>query len=98
MAAPFASAGLACDGGLIAVQTAADLTDETPAVRASDLEREQTVGALRLHAIDGRLTLEEFVHRVDLAFAARTRPELEALTSDLPGDSSELQPRKRKRP
>jgi len=44
------------------------------------------------------LTLEEFAHRLDLAFDARTRPELEALTSDLPGDSSELQPRKRRRP
>ena len=98
MAAPFASADLACDGGLIAVQTAADLSDETPAVRASDAEREQTVGVLRRHTINGRLTLEEFAHRLDLAFDARTRPELEALTSDLPGDSSELEPRKRRRP
>ena len=44
------------------------------------------------------MTLEEFAHRLDLAFDARTRPELEALTSDLPGDSSELQPQKRRRP
>src|SRR5438876_10588373 len=89
---------MACDGGLMAVQTAADLSDETPAVRASDAEREQTAGVLRRHTINGRLTLEEFAHRLDLTFDARTRPELEALTSDLPGDSSELQPRTRRRP
>ena len=35
------------------------------------------------------------MHRIDLAFAARTRPELEALTRDLPADA---QPRKRRRP
>ena len=71
------------------------MSDETPAVRASNLERDETVGLLRRHAIDGRLTLEEFAHRVDLAFDARTRPELEALTRDLPSD---VQPRKRRRP
>jgi hypothetical protein len=71
------------------------LSDETPALRASDLERDQTVGVLRRHAISGRLTLEEFAHRIDLAFDARTRPELEALTRDLP---AEAQPRSKRRP
>jgi Domain of unknown function (DUF1707) len=71
------------------------LSDLTPAVRASDAERDQTVGLLRRHAVSGRLTLEEFAHRMDLAFAARTRPELEALTRDLP---AEAQPRSRRRP
>ena len=70
------------------------LSDQTPAVRASDAERDQTVALLRRHAVGGRLTLEEFAHRMDLAFAARTRPELEALTHDLP---AEAQPRKRRR-
>jgi Domain of unknown function (DUF1707) len=74
------------------------LSDETPALRASELERDQTVGVLRRHAISGRLTLEEFVHRIDLAFAARTRPELEALTHDLPAETQEAQPRARRRP
>ena len=53
---------------------------------------------LRQHAVHGRLTLEEFAHRVDLAFQARTRDELEALTHDLPGQALEAQPRKRRRP
>ena len=34
--------------------------DETPALRASDAGREQTVELLRRHTVDGRLTLEEF--------------------------------------
>ena len=70
------------------------LSDQTPALRASDAERDQTVALLRRHAVSGRLTLEEFAHRTDLAFAARTRPELEALTHDLP---AEAQQRKRRR-
>jgi hypothetical protein len=71
------------------------LSDESPALRASDAERDQTIGLLRGHAVSGRLTLEEFAHRIDQAFAARTRAELEALTRDLPADA---QPRKRRRP
>jgi Domain of unknown function (DUF1707) len=74
------------------------VSDETPAVRASDVEREQTVELLHRHTISGRLTLEEFAHRIDLAFEARTRPELEALTHDLPAESTALEPRKRRRP
>ena len=74
------------------------MSDETPAVRASDVEREHTVGVLHQHTITGRLTLEEFAHRLDLAFEARTRPELEALTRDLPTESTALEPRKRRRP
>ena len=74
------------------------MSDETPAVRASDVEREHTVGVLHQHTISGRLTLEEFAHRLDLAFKARTRPDLEALTRDLPADSAALERRKRRRP
>jgi hypothetical protein len=70
------------------------LSDQTPALRASDAERDHTVALLRRHAVNGRLTLEEFAHRMDLAFAARTRPELEALTHDLPAEG---QQRKRRR-
>jgi len=70
------------------------LSDQTPALRASDAERDHTVALLRRHAVSGRLTLEEFAHRMDLAFAARTRPELDALRHDLP---AEAQPPKRRR-
>jgi hypothetical protein len=74
------------------------VSDETPAVRASDAEREQTVDVLRSHVVEGRLTLEEFAQRLDTVYGARTRAELEALTRDLPGDSHAPVPRGRRRP
>lgn len=62
------------------------MADETPALRASDGEREHTVDILRTHAADGRLTVEELSHRVGVAYAARTRAELDALVGDLPAN------------
>jgi hypothetical protein len=53
-------------------------------VRASDLEREETVQRLSLATGEGRLTLEELSTRVDAAYRAVTRAELEPLVSDLP--------------
>ena len=50
------------------------MTDETPAVRASDAEREQTVARLRDATAEGRLSLEEFAQRADRAFAATDLP------------------------
>jgi DUF1707 SHOCT-like domain/Cell wall-active antibiotics response LiaF, C-terminal len=64
------------------------VSSETPAVRASDAEREHTVELLRRHSVDGRLTLEEFAGRIERAYEARTRSELEELTSDLPEASA----------
>ena len=58
--------------------------EDTPAVRASDPEREQTVTRLREATAEGRLTLEEFAQRVDHAYAAKTNDELAELTRDLP--------------
>jgi hypothetical protein len=58
--------------------------DETPAIRASDPEREQTVTRLREAAAEGRLTLEEFAQRVERAYGAKTNDDLAELTSDLP--------------
>jgi hypothetical protein len=57
---------------------------EQPAVRASDADRERAVVLLREHAVDGRLTLEEFTERMSSAYTARTSDELDALLSDLP--------------
>jgi hypothetical protein len=68
------------------------MTQETPAIRASDAEREQAVERLRAHAVDGRLTLGEFAQRVDQAYAAKTRDELDELTRDLPAAQSEASP------
>jgi hypothetical protein len=53
-------------------------------MRASDSERETTVNTLKRHLADGRLDWEEFSERMDRAYAARTRPELDALVGDLP--------------
>jgi len=53
--------------------------------RASDAEREAVVARLRDAAGEGRLTVEELAERIDAAYDARTRAELEPLTADLPG-------------
>jgi Domain of unknown function (DUF1707)/Cell wall-active antibiotics response 4TMS YvqF len=58
--------------------------ERPPAVLASDTERDQSVELLRSAVVDGRLTLEEFTERVELAQAARTDLELAALARDLP--------------
>jgi uncharacterized protein DUF1707 len=55
-----------------------------PALRASDAERERTATLLRDHAGAGRLTPEELSDRLDVAYAARTVAELDALVADLP--------------
>lgn len=57
---------------------------ETPALRASDADREHTVLMLREHAAQGRLTLEEFTDRMSSAYLATTTDELERLARDLP--------------
>ncbi len=56
----------------------------SPALRASDAERERTATLLRDHAAAGRLTPEELDERLGAAYAARTVGELEALAHDLP--------------
>jgi hypothetical protein len=57
---------------------------DTPALRASDADRERTVELLREHAVAGRLTLEEFTDRMSVAYLTRTNDELDELTRDLP--------------
>ena len=53
-------------------------------LRASDLERHQTVEFLRQHAGEGRLTTDELEERIEQAYAAKTLGELAVLTTDLP--------------
>jgi hypothetical protein len=55
-----------------------------PRLRASDEDRERTVELLREHCAVGRLTADEFQDRLELAFAARTRGDLDVLVADLP--------------
>jgi hypothetical protein len=52
-------------------------------LRASDAERERTADQLRHAAGEGRLTVEELDERLNAAYAARTRGELEQLVGDV---------------
>ena len=56
----------------------------THVARLSDAERDQAVELLRDHSVQGRLSHDTFMRRIDLALQARERAELDALTSDLP--------------
>ena len=64
----------------------------TPAVRASDDEREAIVDRLRTAAGEGRLTLDDLADRLDRALAAVTRADLEPLIADLPERSAPAPP------
>jgi hypothetical protein len=69
---------------------------ESPELRASDAERDRTASALGDAAAEGRLTLEELTERLDAAYAAKSRGELETLTADLPQRASAARtPRRR---
>jgi hypothetical protein len=54
------------------------------AVRASDRGRDMVVEVPGQHAATGQLTLGDLEERISAAFAAKTRAELDELTSDLP--------------
>jgi hypothetical protein len=55
-----------------------------PAVRASDADREAVVARLQAAVGEGRLDLDEFGQRAEVAHAAVSRDELDALVADLP--------------
>jgi hypothetical protein len=52
--------------------------------RASDSDRDRTVRQLRDAAVDGRLSQDSFVRRVDLALRAKHHHALAELVTDLP--------------
>lgn len=58
--------------------------DKLPDMRASDSEREQIAERLREAVAEGRLDMTEFEERLDAAYRAKTRGELEPLVRDLP--------------
>jgi hypothetical protein len=60
----------------------ADLPN-SPALRASDADRDRVIELLRAAVADGRLDSAEFDERVDAALAARTIDALVPLTADL---------------
>jgi uncharacterized protein DUF1707 len=53
-------------------------------LRVGDAEREAVAAELREHYAQGRLSIEDFNERIDAAYAARTRADLDRLTRDLP--------------
>lgn len=55
-----------------------------PDLRVGDADREAVAAELREHYAQGRLSLEEFNHRLDDAFAATTESQLHRITTDLP--------------
>jgi len=59
-----------------------------PGPRVTDADREAAAARLREHYAQGRLTLEEFHHRLDAAFGANTQSQLTAITRDLPRTES----------
>lgn len=56
-------------------------------LRASDADRERTVGDLRRHYETGHIGYAEFNHRMDTAYRATYQHELTALLADLPNGS-----------
>jgi len=65
----------------------------SPALRASDADRDRVIELLRAAVADGRLDSAEFDERVDAALAGRTLDALAPLTADLiaaPGSGGAL--------
>jgi hypothetical protein len=65
-------------------QDAEDHVATGPGLRIADADRDAAAAHLREHYAQGRLTLEEFHHRLDAVFEAATQSQLAALTRDLP--------------
>ena len=57
-------------------------------MRVGDAEREAVAAELREHFASGRLTQDELNERLDRTFAAKTRGDLNAVMTDLPGSPS----------
>jgi Domain of unknown function (DUF1707) len=53
-------------------------------VRASDHDRNEVAALLRVHCVEGRITLEELERRVERAMSAPTVGQLAEVLSDLP--------------
>jgi hypothetical protein len=64
-------------------------------LRASHIDRDQVISALKAAFVQGRLTKEEFDTRVGHALASRTHAELAAITADIPVGPTGVQPTRR---
>jgi hypothetical protein len=61
---------------------------KAPAMRASDVERDEVLVRLHTAFAEGRLSDTELDERTEAVLAARTRPELDQLLADLPASGS----------
>ena len=68
--------------------------DDRELIRASDDDRQQVVDRLRAAFEDGRLNMEEFTERVELAYQGITYGDLAKLHADLPPASPGAGPRR----
>jgi hypothetical protein len=75
-----------------------EVSEQDRDLRVSDAERDAVVKTLGEHASVGRLTLDELEDRSSKALEAKTRGELDALTSDLPADGTPVAQTKQRRP
>nr|BFE83011.1 hypothetical protein GCM10020093_056120 [Planobispora longispora] len=57
---------------------------DTAPPRASDGDRDRAINELRDRAVEGRLSHDTFLGRVDMALRARNQGELDNLIADLP--------------
>ena len=51
---------------------------------ASDGDRDRAAASLRGHYVNGRLAIDEFAERVELALGARSRSDVRSVLRDLP--------------
>jgi FHA domain/DUF1707 SHOCT-like domain len=58
-----------------------------PVFRASDADRDNVLDILRRSSVEGRLSYDTFLHRVELALQARGAGELSELLRDLPAQA-----------
>jgi hypothetical protein len=63
-------------------------------LRASDDERAAVTDALTRHHLAGRLDIDEYSERLEVAYGAKTRGELAPVLADLPADPPPRPPRR----
>lgn len=61
-------------------------------LRASHVDREQMIDALKAAFVQGRLTKDEFDARIGQTLASRTYAELATVTADIPAELVRVQP------
>jgi hypothetical protein len=61
-------------------------------MRASDADREQVIGVLKVAFVQGRLTKDELDLRAGQALTARTYAELAVVTADIPAGQTAAEP------